>query len=165
MLTPIIRLPWDDLPRIERSKSLIKILHILAGKMVVVQRKGKWRFDNIHGTVEIVPDPIRNPPDGVRNNMPKVQRLRRSFDLFPPLPLWILCITRGRIMIDPPCLLQKEMMPPKKIAYGRDGDKRKTSLLTINIQQRLDLLFTQAGMLLTKLLDILDHLIGDGRRP
>jgi len=67
-------------------------------------------------------------------------------------------------MIDPPCLLEKEMMPPKDIAYGGDGGKRKTCLLTINIQKRFDLLFTQTWMLLTKSLNILDHLVGYRRR-
>ena len=160
IFTPIIGLPDLDLPGINRLETLVEILHIPAGELLVGKRKGKAGFD-LHGTVEVVPDPIGEPFHGVRQNVTELRGLRGPFDLDPFVWLWALDPVGGWIVVNPSCPLEKEFVASNEIADGGYGDQGQTLLPTEAIQQRFDLLFTQPWMSLPQVPDIPDHLEGD----
>ena len=91
--------------------------------------------------MKLVPDPISEPLHGVRQNLTEFRRLWRPLDLDSlPLP-WVLGPMRGRIMINPACLLEKELAALNEIADGGDRDQGQPLLSKVSIEQGLNLLF------------------------
>ena len=64
-------------------------------------------------------------------------------------------------MVDPACFLEKELVAFNDIADGGDRDQGETLLNAVSIEQRLNLLFPQAGVILTEFSEIPDELEGD----
>ena len=161
VLASIIRLPGLDLSGINRLKPFVEILHVSTRELPEVERKRKPGFD-LHRTVKVVPDPIGEPLHGVRQNVTEFRRLRRPLDLDPFLSLWVPGPVRGRIMINPACLLEKELMAFNDIADGGHRDQGETLLPAAFIQQWFNLLFSQAGVIFTEFSEISDELERDG---
>jgi len=64
-------------------------------------------------------------------------------------------------MVDPGCLLEKELVALNEIPDGRDRDQRQTLLSTVSIEQKFNLLFAQPGMILTEFSEVPDDPNGD----
>jgi len=75
VLTAVVRLPSEYLSRIDGLEPGIEVLHVLAGAPLVVERYRKPGFD-VHGTVEVVSDPVRQPLYRIGEDMTEVSRSR-----------------------------------------------------------------------------------------